>query len=37
MATDLVVGVTDNEGVNMVINYDMPDSDDTYLNRVGPR
>ena len=35
MATDLVGRGIDIERVNIVINYDMPDSADTYLHRVG--
>lgn len=34
MATDLVGRGIDIERVNIVINYDMPDSADTYLHRV---
>lgn len=36
MATDLVGRGIDIERVNIVINYDMPDSADTYLHRVCP-
>lgn len=36
MATDLVGRGIDIERVNIVINYDMPDSADTYLHRVSP-
>nr|VDD18890.1 unnamed protein product [Brassica oleracea] len=35
VATDLVGRGIDIERVNIVINYDMPDSADTYLHRVG--
>ncbi|KAI3919614.1 hypothetical protein MKX01_018437 [Papaver californicum] len=35
VATDLVGIGIDSERVNIVINYDMPDSADTYLHRVG--
>ncbi|KAI7994098.1 putative serine/threonine-protein kinase PBL8 [Camellia lanceoleosa] len=35
VATDLVGRGIDIEHVNIVINYDMPDSADTYLHRVG--
>ncbi|KAL7244336.1 hypothetical protein ACSBR1_016554 [Camellia fascicularis] len=35
VATDLVGRGIDIERVNIVINYDMPDSTDTYLHRVG--
>ncbi|GBG88179.1 hypothetical protein CBR_g46668 [Chara braunii] len=35
VATDLVGRGIDIERVNIVINYDMPDSPDTYLHRVG--
>ncbi|KAK7260876.1 hypothetical protein RIF29_27175 [Crotalaria pallida] len=35
VATDLVGWGIDIERVNIVINYDMPDSADTYLHRVG--
>ncbi|XP_039031467.1 DEAD-box ATP-dependent RNA helicase 15-like [Hibiscus syriacus] len=35
VATDLVGRGIDIECVNIVINYDMPDSADTYLHRVG--
>ncbi|KAL2462717.1 DEAD-box ATP-dependent RNA helicase 56 [Forsythia ovata] len=35
VATDLVGRGIDMERVNIVINYDMPDSADTYLHRVG--
>ncbi|KAF3608799.1 hypothetical protein DY000_02049828 [Brassica cretica] len=35
VATDLAGRGIDIERVNIVINYDMPDSVDTYLNRVG--
>ncbi|KAI3936676.1 hypothetical protein MKX01_034105 [Papaver californicum] len=35
VATDLVGRAVDIERVNIVINYDMPDSADTYLHRVG--
>ena len=34
VATDLVGRGIDIERVNIVINYDMPDSADTYLHRV---
>lgn len=34
MATDLVGRGIDIERVNIVVNYDMPDSADTYLHRV---
>ncbi len=34
MATDLVGRGIDIERVNIVINYDMPDSADSYLHRV---
>ena len=36
VATDLVGRGIDIERVNIVINYDMPDSADTYLHRVSP-
>lgn len=36
VATDLVGRGIDIERVNIVINYDMPDSADTYLHRVMP-
>lgn len=36
VATDLVGRGIDIERVNIVINYDMPDSADTYLHRVCP-
>jgi hypothetical protein len=36
VATDLVGRGIDIERVNIVINYDMPDSADTYLHRVNP-
>ncbi|OUM66428.1 hypothetical protein PIROE2DRAFT_66062 [Piromyces sp. E2] len=35
VATDIFGRGIDIEGVNIVINYDMPDSADTYLHRVG--
>jgi ATP-dependent RNA helicase UAP56/SUB2 len=35
VATDLVARGIDIERVNIVINYDMPESADTYLHRVG--
>ncbi|AQK95888.1 DEAD-box ATP-dependent RNA helicase 56 [Zea mays] len=35
VATDLVGRGIDIERVNIVVNYDMPDSADTYLHRVG--
>ncbi|EAY00315.1 ATP-dependent RNA helicase p47, putative [Trichomonas vaginalis G3] len=35
VATDLIARGIDVERVNIVINYDMPDSTDTYLHRVG--
>ena len=35
VATDLVARGIDIERVNIVINYDMPSSADTYLHRVG--
>ena len=35
VATDLVARGIDIERVNIVVNYDMPDSSDTYLHRVG--
>ncbi|KAL9273305.1 DEAD-box ATP-dependent RNA helicase 15-like protein, partial [Drosera capensis] len=35
VATDLVGRGIDIERVNIVINYDMPDSVDTYLHRIG--
>jgi len=35
VATDLFGRGIDIERVNVVINYDMPDSSDTYLHRVG--
>jgi hypothetical protein len=34
VATDLVGRGIDIERVNIVVNYDMPDSADTYLHRV---
>ena len=34
VATDLFGRGIDVEGVNIVINYDFPDSADTYLHRV---
>ncbi|XP_013620113.1 PREDICTED: DEAD-box ATP-dependent RNA helicase 56-like [Brassica oleracea var. oleracea] len=37
VATDLVGRGIDIERVNIVINYDMPDSADTYLHRVQAR
>ncbi|MCI29421.1 DEAD-box ATP-dependent RNA helicase 56-like, partial [Trifolium medium] len=37
VATDLVGRGIDIERVNIVINYDMPDSADTYLHRVQSR
>jgi len=37
VATDLVGRGIDIERVNIVINYDMPDSADTYLHRVSWR
>ena len=37
VATDLVGRGIDIERVNIVINYDMPDSADTYLHRVGSK
>ena len=35
VATDIFGRGIDIERVNIVINYDMPDSSDTYLHRVG--
>ena len=35
VATNLFGRGVDFERVNVVINYDMPDSEDTYLHRVG--
>lgn len=35
VATDVFGRGIDIERVNIVINYDMPDSSDTYLHRVG--
>jgi ATP-dependent RNA helicase UAP56/SUB2 len=35
VATDLFGRGIDIERVNIVINYDMPDSSDSYLHRVG--
>jgi ATP-dependent RNA helicase UAP56/SUB2 len=35
VATDVLGRGIDIERVNIVINYDMPDSPDTYLHRVG--
>ena len=35
VATNLIARGIDIERVNLVINYDMPESSDTYLHRVG--
>lgn len=35
VTTDLIARGIDIERVNLVINYDMPNSSDTYLHRVG--
>jgi hypothetical protein len=34
IATDIFGRGVDFEGVNVIINYDMPDSSDSYLHRV---